>query len=182
MNKTEAEKSMRDAVAHFSDELRQIRTGRAHPGLVEDLPVEAYGSVQPLKGLASVSTPEARVIQISPWDKSIVKAIEKAIQNSKLGLNPTVQGEQIRLRLPDLTAERREELVKMVTTKAEAARVVLRNIRESFLKSIKDDVAAKIASQDALDRGKKEIQSIIDAMNQEIEKLVDAKSTEIRSV
>ena len=173
---------MNEVVEHLSGELQQIRTGRAQPSLVENLLVEAYGSMTPLKGVASISTPEPRAILISPWDKGLTKAIEKAIQSSDLGLNPTVTSEQIRLNIPELTAERREELIKVIHTKEEAARVSLRNIREEFLKGIKQDVADKKSSEDELERAKKEAQTVIDAHNKKIEDLVEKKSEQIRTI
>jgi ribosome recycling factor len=176
------EKKMNEVVEHLNGELQQIRTGRAQPSLVENLSVEAYGSMTPLKGVASISTPEPRVILISPWDKGLTKAIEKAVQTSDLGLNPTVTSEQVRLNIPELTAERREELIKVINTKAEAARVSLRNIREDFLKQIKQDVADKKSSEDELDRSKKEAQTVIDAHNKSIEELVEKKSEQIRTI
>jgi ribosome recycling factor len=176
------EKKMNEVVEHLNGELQQIRTGRAQPSLVENLSVEAYGSMTPLKGVASISTPEPRVILISPWDKGLTKAIEKAVQNSDLGLNPTVTGEQVRLNIPELTAERREELIKVINTKAEASRVSLRNIREDFLKQVKQDVADKKSSEDELDRAKKEAQTVIDAHNKSIEELVEKKAEQIRTI
>jgi ribosome recycling factor len=176
------EKKMNEVVEHLNGELQQIRTGRAQPSLVENLSVEAYGSMTPLKGVASISTPEPRVILISPWDKGLTKAIEKAVQSSDLGLNPTVTGEQVRLNIPELTAERREELIKMINSKAEAARVSLRNIREDFLKQVKQDVADKKSSEDELDRSKKEAQTVIDAHNKSIEELVEKKAEQIRTI
>ncbi|MFO0702585.1 MAG: ribosome recycling factor [Candidatus Andersenbacteria bacterium] len=182
MTLADAETTMRDALAHFKDELAKLRTGRAQPGLVEDLPVEAYGTMQPLKGLASVAVPEPRQLLISPWDKSTIKAIEKAIQESDLGLNPTVTGTAIRLTLPELTAERREELTKVVKTKAEETRVGLRTAREAFLKAVKADVDAGTVGEDALERGKKQVQDLIDKMNAEVEQLVAQKSTQLTTI
>lgn len=169
------EEKMHQAVQHFSQELNQIRTGRAHPGLVENIMVEAYGTRTPIKGLASVSTPEPRVILISPWDKSQIPGIEKAIQQSGLGLNPTPSGDQIRLALPELTVERRAELSKLVNTNAEKVRVGLRNVREEYLKEIKADVTAKKVSEDELEHAKKEVQKVIDKENQAIQDIVDKK-------
>lgn len=182
MNKADAEKKMQAGMVHFKDELRAVRTGRAQPSLVEDLPVEAYGSMQPLKAIASISIPEPRLIQIQPWDKSLSKAIEKAVQQSDLGLTPTVTGEVIRLALPELTAERREELTKVVNTKAETARIALRNIREEFLKSVKQEVSDGTKSEDEMERAKKEAQQLMDNYNSEIATVVEAKNEQIKTV
>lgn len=182
MTKPEAETKMQAGLAHFKDELRAVRTGRAQPSLVEDLSVEAYGSMQPLKAIASISIPEPRLIQIQPWDKSLTKAIEKAVQQSDLGLNPTATGEVIRLTLPELTAERREELTKLVGAKAEEARIALRNIREEFLKSVKQEVTDGAKSEDDLERAKKEAQQLMDNYNAEIATVVEAKSEQITTI
>ena len=182
MTKQETETKMQAALAHFKEELRAVRTGRAHPSLVEDVQVEAYGSMQPLKALAGISIPEPRTIQIQPWDKSITKAVEKALQQSDLGLNPTVAGEVIRLALPELTAERREELTKIVNTKAEAARIALRNTREEFLKAIKQEVADGAKSQDELERAKKDAQTLIDKYNSEIDTAAESKAEQIKTI
>lgn len=182
MTLADAEFKMRESLTHLGQELQQVRTGRAQPGLVEELPVEAYGSMQPLKGLASVAVPEPRQLLISPWDKSLVKAIEKAVQTSNLGLNPSVTGDAIRLTLPELTAERREELTKVVKTKAEETRVGLRATREEYLKSVKADVDAGKQGEDALERGKKQVQDLIDKMNAEVEKHVEQKAKQLQSV
>lgn len=182
MTLADAEKTMRAALSHFGEELKQIRTGRAQPGLVEELPVEAYGTMQPLKALASVAVPEPRQLLISPWDKSTLKAIEKAVQTSDLGLTPTVTSDAVRLTLPELTAERREELTKVVKTKAEETRVGLRATREEFLKAVKADVEAGKVGEDANDRAKKQVQDLIDKMNAEVEQLVEQKSTQLKTV
>lgn len=182
MTLAELKKKMEAALTHFAHELQQVRTGRAHPAIVEDLVVLAYGTQTPLKGLASISTPEPRTILISPWDKSVVKDIEKAIQISKLGLNPAVVGTDIRLTLPDLTQERRDELAKLVATKAEEARVSLRTLREEYLHAVKAQVEAKTVSEDALTRAKKEVQTVIDDMNKKIEEQSEAKVEQIKTV
>ncbi|MDP2587582.1 MAG: ribosome recycling factor [bacterium] len=182
MTLDELKTKMKAATSHLSDELGKVRTGRAHPGIVEDLSVEAYGSPTPLKGLASISTPEPRQILISPWDKGVVKDIEKAIQKSDLGLSPTVVGTDIRLVLPDLTEERREELVVMIQSKAEQARVTLRNLREDYLKAVKANVEQGGASEDDIAHAKKEAQVVIDESNTEIDRIVETKVEQIRTV
>lgn len=181
-NLTDLKKKMEEALTHFGEELKKLRTGRAHPGIVEGLEVMAYGSKTPLKGLASISTPDPRTILISPWDKGVVKDIEKAIQISNLGLSPAVVGTDIRLTLPQLTAERREELVKLVSTEAEKTRVSLRTLREEYLHGVKDAVESKTASEDELSRAKKEVQTVIDEMNKKVEEQAEAKSEQIRTV
>lgn len=182
MTIAELKKNMEAVLAHFKEELSKVRTGRSNPAMVENLEVLAYGNQTPLKGLASISTPDPRTILISPWDKSIVKDIEKAIIASPLGLNPAVVGTDIRLTLPDLTAERREELAKVVSTKAEDARVSLRNAREDYLSFVKQSVEDDNASEDDVTRAKKEVQAIIDDMNKQIEELAESKTEQIKTL
>lgn len=173
---------MAKVLDHLNADLRTVRTGRAHPGIVEDIIVEAYGNQTPIKGLASISTPEPRTIMISPWDKGVASAIEKALKESDLSINPVVTGTDIKVQLPELTAERREELVKFISSKAEESKVSLRNIREEYLKLIKQAVADKEASEDELERSKKEIQALIDEMQGQIEQSVDTKTEEVRTI
>lgn len=173
---------MREAIAHFGEELAKLRTGRAQPSLVEDVPVEAYGASQPVKAIASVTVPEPRQLLITPWDKANVKAIEKAIQESDLGLNPTVQGTAVRLTLPEMTEERRDELTKVVKTKAEEARVQLRQIREEFLKAVKALVDDAKAGEDELERGKKQVQELIDKMNKDVEDAIERKVEQLKQI
>src|SRR5256885_13331356 len=123
----ECSDKMRKAVAHLQEEFGGIRTGRATPGLVEKIMVDAYGSEVPLQQLAGISVPEPRLLVISPYDKGSMKAIEKAIQASDLGINPSNDGQVVRLAFPQLTAERRKEMVKVVKHRAEEARVAVRN-------------------------------------------------------
>ena len=129
-----------------------------------------------------MSVPEPRQLLITPWDKSLLKAVEKAVQTSDLGLTPTVTGEAVRLTLPELTAERREELSKVVRTQAEEARVRLRGIREEFLKVIKQEVDEGKLGEDALERAKKQVQDVIDKSNAEVEQLVKQKADQLMTV
>src|SRR5689334_3432178 len=131
----EARERMQKAVAHLRDEFASVRTGRATPALVEKLRVDYYGSEVPLQQLAGFSVPEARVLVIAPYDKGALKAIEKAIQASDLGVNPSNDGALIRLTFPELTTDRRKELVKVVKKLAEDARVAVRNVRRSIRRS-----------------------------------------------
>jgi ribosome recycling factor len=182
MKLEEVKSKMESAVTHLKEELRQIRTGRAHPALVEDLEVEAYGAPSDIKSVASVSIPEARQILIAPWDKSLIKDIEKAIFQSPLGLNPTIEGEHVRLTLPELTEERRDELAKLVHAKAEDGRVALRNIREDYLRSVKQLVEQGTGSEDDNAKAKKDVQELIDQHNQAIANVAEEKITELKTV
>src|SRR2546421_6892684 len=135
----EAHERMRKAVVHLQDEFGAIRTGRASPALVEKLRVDYYGSEVPLQQLAGVTVPEARVLVISPYDKGAMKAIEKAIQASDLGVNPSNDGTVIRVKFPELTGERRKNLVKVVKKLAEEARVAVRNVRRHIRQDLERD-------------------------------------------
>ena len=136
------------ALQHLEKELHALRAGRANASMVENLAVEAYGSTMEMKGLASITIPDAKTIQIEPWDKNVVKDIEKAIQGSGLGLNPNIAGTIIRLVMPPLTEENRKNLVKVINQKAEHARITIRTVRESIRESIAADEKAKRLSDD----------------------------------
>ncbi len=172
------------AIAHLKEELAAIRTGRAHTSLVEQLPVQAYGSTMPLVQLATLSVPDAKTIMIDPWDKSLMKDVEKALQASNLGLNPAVDGKVIRLRLPDLTGERREELRKVVNTRVETGRVAVRNLREDVVKQMKKMESAddSSVSEDDLERTREELQKRVTAVNKEIDAIKAKKEQEILTV
>lgn len=178
----DAKLNMEKAVEHLQDQLRKIRTGRAAPELVEDIKVDAYGSTQPLKALANISTPGPRELLISPWDKNSTADIVKALESSDLGLNPNVAGDTIKLILPELSSERRTELIKLISVEQEKTKIALRNIREAYLRDIKNQVDKKTASEDDLKHGKKEIQELIDEMNEKIITIVRTKTLQIKSV
>jgi ribosome recycling factor len=178
----DAESHMQKSIHALTDELLTIRTGRANPGLVEKLHVEYYGSPTPLMTLASISVPEPRTLMIKPFDKSTLKAIEKAIMASDLGLTPNNDGLVIRLNLPVLTEDRRRELVKHVHHRLEETRVALRNIRRDSMKDVKDFEAEKMISEDDRIRGEEEIQKLTDRFMAEVEKIGYHKEQEIMEV
>jgi ribosome recycling factor len=178
----DAESHMQKSIHALADDLLTIRTGRANPALVEKLHVEYYGSPTPLQQLASISVPEPRQLMIKPFDKTTIKAIEKAIMASDLGLTPNNDGLVIRLNLPALTEERRRELVKHVHHRLEEARVALRNIRRDSMKDIKDFEAEKMISEDDRRHGEDEIQKLTDRFMAEIEKAGLIKEQEIMEV
>jgi len=178
----DAESHMQKSIHALTDELLTIRTGRANPGLVEKLNVEYYGSPTPLMTLASISVPEPRSLMIKPFDKSTLKAIEKAIMASELGLTPNNDGLVIRLNLPVLTEDRRRELVKHVHHRLEETRVALRNIRRDSMKDVKDFEAEKMISEDDRIRGEEDIQKLTDRFMAEIEKIGYHKEQEIMEV
>lgn len=174
--------SFEGAVEHFSNEAAKIRTGRAHPGLVENLSVDYYGTRTPLRQIASISIPEARQILISPWDKGSLVLIEAAIRESDLGLNPGNDGVALRITLPALTEETRKNLVKSLNSRAEEARITVRNIREEIWKDIQDFEKAGDISEDDKFAGKEELQKIVDEYNQKLETLRKKKEEEVMTV
>lgn len=172
-NLSDIKKEFERVIEHLTFELATIRTGRATPALVDHVQVEAYGTMQPIKALASLSTPDSKTLSIEPWDASVVKAIESALQISDIGINPVVDGKTIRLVMPMMTEENRKKLVKIVTEKLEEARVSVRRVREDARKDIGkmtgvgEDVIRK--SQDDLDKLTKEYVAKIDAIGEKKE-------------
>lgn len=157
-----ADEKMDSSIESFRRELNGIRTGRAHPSLIETLPVDYYGAVTPLKQLGSINAPEARLLTIQVWDRGAVQAIQKAIQASDLGLNPAIDGQTMRLPIPPLTEQRRKELVKMLHNKSEEARVAIRNVRRHSHEELRKAEKDGDVSQDDLKRSEEELQKITD--------------------
>lgn len=178
----DADNRMKGAITSLEEDLGGIRTGRANPGLIEKLPVEYYGVETPLLQLASISVPEARALMIRPFDPSTLKAIEKAILASELGLTPNNDGKNIRLNLPALTEERRRDLVKLVHSRLEESRIAVRNIRRDSLKDMRDFEKEKMISEDDLKVGEEEIQKLTDKFIEEIDKVGEHKQKEIMEV
>ena len=168
-------------MANLESELAAIRAGRANPNVLNKIMVDYYGTPTPIQQVGNVSVPEPRMIQIQPWEKSMVKQIEKAIQTSDLGINPTNDGSVIRLVFPELTEERRKELVKDVKKKGEAAKVAVRNIRrdgnDAFKKLKGSDV-----SEDEIKDMEDDLQKLTDKFIKEIDKAVEVKSKEVMTV
>ncbi len=178
----EAESRMRGAIQALEEDLAGIRTGRATPALVERMPVDYYGSPTPLIQLASISVPEPRSLLIRPFDASSLKAIERSILTSDLGLTPNNDGKSIRLNLPPLTEERRRDLVKVVHNRLEEARVAVRNVRRDSIKDLREFENEKMISEDELKRGEDELQKITDRMVDEINAVGERKEKEILEV
>jgi len=178
----EAEVRMKGAVQALEEELAGIRTGRASPALIERLLVEYYGTPTPLIQLASISVPESRTLLVKPFDASSLKAIERAILTSDLGLTPNNDGKSIRLNLPPLTEERRRELVKVVHHRVEDARVAVRNIRRDLIKDLRDFKEEKLISEDELERGEEMLQKLTDHYIEELNRLGQQKEKEIMEV
>lgn len=178
----DAESRMRGAIQVLHDDLAAIRTGRANPSLVEKLPIEYYGTPTPLMQLASISVPEPRTLTIKPFDGTTLKAIEKAIQTSELGLNPNNDGKVIHLNLPPLTEERRRDLVKHVNHRLEEARIAVRNIRRDSHNDMRDFEKEKLISEDELERGEAELQKLTDRFIEEVAEHGKRKESEIMEV
>ena len=177
-----AETRMRGAIQVLHDDLAAIRTGRASPGLVEKLPIDYYGTPTPLMQLASIGVPEPRTLTIKPFDQSTLKAIERAIQTSDLGLNPNNDGKVIHLNLPPLTEERRRDLVKHVHHRLEESRIAVRNIRRDAHNDMRDFEKEKLISEDELKRGEEDLQKLTDRFIEEIAEQGRKKEAEIMEV
>jgi len=178
----EAETRMKGAIQSLEEDLSGIRTGRAHPALVEKLPVEYYGTPTPLVQLASISVPEPRSLLIKPFDPATLKTIERSILASDLGLTPNNDGRQIRLNLPALTEERRRDLVKLVHHRLEDSRVAVRNVRRDMIKDLREFEEEKMISEDDLEKGEEELQKITDRFIEEINAIGERKEKEIMEV
>jgi len=178
----ESKDKMAKAISHLQGEFGSIRTGRASPVFVEKLRVDYYGSEVPLQQLAGFSVPEPRLLVISPYDKNAIKAIEKAIQASDLGITPSNDGAVIRLAFPQLTAERRKELVKVVKHRAEEARVAVRNLRRSARHDLEAFQKEGELSEDDLDRAEKELEKLTHEYVAEIDNLAAHKEKEMLEV
>jgi len=172
-------KNMEKTIDVFRGELRSLRTGRASPGLVENLPVEYYGSPTPLKQLATIAAPEPASIIIKPFDPSCLKDIEKAIKNSELSLAPILDGKMIRLNLPALSQERRQQIAHQVKQLGEKSKVGLRNIRRDANKQLDDEEKDKTITEDQRDRSKKDIDDLTKKFSDSIDEIVKSKSEEI---
>jgi len=173
---------MKSSLQSLEDDLAGIRTGRATPALVERLSVEYYGAPTPLQQLATFSVPEPRQILIKPFDPSTIKEIERAIQTSDLGLTPSNDGKVIRLTLPPLTQERREELVRVVNARVEEGRVSVRNIRRDVIKDLREFEDEKLISEDDLKRGEDDIQKLTDEYIEKMNQVGEEKEEEILEV
>lgn len=173
---------MEGAVSAFQTELTGLRTGRASTSLVENLTVEAYGAPTPLNQVGSVSVPEARLIMVSIWDKSVVAAAEKAIRDSGLGLNPVTDGTTLRIPIPPLNEERRAELAKMASKYAEEARIAVRNVRRSGMEALKKAEKDGDISQDEQKSLEGDVQTLTDEYISQIDEVLKTKEEEIMQV
>ena len=180
--KKDATVRMQKCVVAFKDQLKKLRTGRAHTSLIEHIKVDYYGSEMPLNQVANIATEDARTLTVTPWEKSMVSVIEKAIYKSDLGLTPNTAGTLIRIAMPALTEERRRDITKVVRSEAESARVSVRNVRREVLTELKDMLKEKLISQDDDRRAQDDIQKLTDRFVADVDKLVADKEKEILTV
>lgn len=180
--KKNAEARMHKSVEALKTELQKIRTGRAHPGLLDQVHVEYYGSMVPISQVANVSLLDARTISVQPWEKGMGAKIEKAIRESDLGLNPSAQGDLLRVPMPPLTEERRKELTKVVRHAGEEAKIAARNVRRDANEHLKKLLKDKQVAEDDERRAQDDVQKLTDRTIAEIDRLVHAKEAEILAV
>ncbi len=174
------EDKMKKAVEFLENDYAAIRAGRANPHVLDKLRIDYYGTPTPIQQVGNITVPEARIIQIAPWEKSLIKEIEKAIQTSDIGINPSNDGSVIRLVFPELTEERRKDLVKEVKKKAEEGKVAIRNIRRDGNDALKKQ--AKEISEDEVKQMEEQLQKLTDKFVKEVDALMESKSKEIMTV
>ena len=177
-----AETKMTRSVDAFKNELHKIRTGRAHPGLLDQVHVEYYGSMVPISQVANVTLLDARTISVQPWEKGLAGKIEKAIRESDLGLNPASQGDLIRVPMPALTEERRKELSKVVRHAGEDAKIAVRSVRREANEQLKKLLKDKLVPEDEERRAQDDVQRLTDRTIAEIDRLVQGKEAEVMAV
>lgn len=182
MTKSELIKKLDGALDFFKTDIAQVRTGRANPVVIEELVVEVYGSKMKVKELGTISVPEPQLIVVSPWDKSVLQIIDKAIRDSDLKLNPVTADGVIRIPIPPLSQERREEFAKMVSTKMELARQTIRNIRQDAIKEIEKSFADKSIGEDEKFSQKEEVEKLVKDITTEVGELGEAKREDILAI
>lgn len=180
--KKDARERMTKCVQTFVTDMKKLRTGRAHPSLIEHLKVDYYGNDTPLNQVANIAVEDGRTLVVSPWEKAMVQPIEKAIHKSDLGLNPMTAGTVIRIPMPALTEERRRDITKVLRQDAEGARVAVRNVRRDVMAAIKDLLKGKQISQDDEKRAEVEIQKLTDKHVADIEQALQAKEKEVMQI
>ena len=180
--KSQAEQKMQQSVESFKHALTKIRTGRANPGLLDTVHVDYYGAMLPLSQVANLTLLDSRTIGVAPWEKGMGAKIEKAIRESDLGLNPSSQGDLIRVPMPPMTEERRKELTKVVRGDGEAAKIAIRNLRRDANEQVKKLVKEKLASEDDDRRSQEDIQKLTDRVINEVDRLVAGKEQDIMAV
>ena len=173
---------MDKTIQSFKKDLSTLRTGRANPNMLDTIKVDVYGQLMPIEQLGTVSVPEARLISIQVWDKTNTNLIENAIQKSELGINPQIDGQIIRLRIPDLTEERRKDLIKVLKNMGEKGKISIRNIRREANEDLKKKLKDKIISEDDNKNFEKNIQRLTDNNIENIEKIISEKEKEISQI
>lgn len=179
---SETRQKMQKAVEHLLEELLSIRSGRAVPSLLEGLKVTAYGSQMTLKELANISAPEPRLLLVQPWDQNNIDAIAKAVRDASMGFNPIVENNLIRVAVPQLNEERRNDLIKLVSEKGEGAKVAIRAVRREAVESIQKEEKNGKLSKDDSHRDQESIQKITDEMVAEVEKVINNKEAELKEI
>ena len=182
MTTSELRSKLNDSIEFLQEEMSKVRTGRASPSLLEQVKVNAYGSKMTLKELGSISVLDAQSLVVSPWDKSLLKEINKAISESDLGLNPMVDGEVVRVPIPDLTEERRKELTKSVTVKVEEVKNSIRNIRQEAMKDIDTAFEDKSISEDEKFSQKEEVEEIVKEFNEKASQAGENKKNDLLKI
>jgi ribosome recycling factor len=177
-----AETKMGKSIEAFKSELQKVRTGRAHPGLLDQVQVDYYGSMVPISQVANVTLLDARTISVQPWEKGMGAKIEKAIRESDLGLNPAAQGDLLRVPMPALSEERRKDLTKIVRHAGEETKIAVRNLRRDANEHLKKLLKDKLATEDEERRAQDEVQKLTDRVIAEIDRLIHAKEAEILAV
>jgi ribosome recycling factor len=180
--KKQSEQKMQKSLESLRNDLAKVRTGRAHTGLLDHVMVDYYGAMVPISQVANMTLADARTITVQPYEKKLVGAIEKAIRDSDLGLNPSTMGDLIRVPMPSLTEERRKEMAKLVKSEGEAAKVAVRNIRRDGNNALKDALKAKTISEDEEKRAQDDVQKLTDRFIAEVDKAVAEKEKELMSV
>jgi len=180
--KKSAEDKMKKTIETLKSDLGKVRTGRAHAGLLDHVMVEYYGTPTPINGIANVTLLDARTIGVTPWEKKMTSAVEKAIRDSDLGLNPATVGETVRVPMPSLTEERRRDLIKVVHKEAETARVAVRNIRRDANTHLKDLLKQKKVAEDEERRAQEDVQKLTDRYIAEVDKALAAKEADLIAV
>ena len=182
MDYTEMQERMDKTIENLEEKLSEIRAGRANPAILNKVKIDYYGTPTPINQVAGISVPEARMIMIQPWDVSVLKNIEKAIIASEIGINPNNDGKVIRLVFPELTEERRKELVKDIKKMAEEAKVAVRAVRRDGIETAKSEQKEGNMTEDELKQAENDIQKLTDNSVEEIEKIVEAKELDIMSI
>lgn len=178
-DKADIERRMKGAIESLKGDLSGLRTGRANTSLLDPVMVEVYGSMMPLNQVATVSAPEPRMLSVQVWDKANVTAVEKGIAKANLGLNPMIDGQNVRLPMPDLTEERRKDLAKVAGDYGEKAKIAIRNVRRDGMEALKDDEKKKEISEDEQKRSEGDVQKLTDQYVAETDEAVEKKTQEI---